>query len=233
MVEHHHVALGRSGQPHDRPPSLCVERIPPARATEGSVRSWCVGRRLPSALVDVGLPSWTLCVLGVVLWAATAWLIQRALATPRWRGALSVEAADLGSEWRRARASAGVTSSDRDTRGLLSFSTPGPWLDVTGPQAEVLTLMDFGPMTVKRPTRTFPRWPSTTLSSTGQAWADTPRWRGRSSHHWRCRAKVAAGWLALLRADLRRARRVLDPMSFEARGGATGAIAASHRSSGR
>ncbi len=96
-------------------------------------------------LVDVGLPSWTLCVLGVGLWAATAWLIQRALVTPRWRGALAVEAADLGPEWRRAEGLSGrYVQQIGGTRGLLSLSTPGPWLDVTGPQAEVLTPADFG-----------------------------------------------------------------------------------------
>ena len=98
------------------------------------------------ALMDVGLPSWGLCVVGLVLWFLAARLVQQALATPRWRRALvAFDAAALGPAWRRAEGLSGrFTQQIGATRALLSLSSPVPLLDVLGPDAEHLTPADFG-----------------------------------------------------------------------------------------
>lgn len=97
------------------------------------------------ALMDVGVPSWGLCLAGLMLWFLAARLVQQALATPRWRSLVTVDAATLGPAWRRAEGLSGrFTQQIGATRALLSFSPPVPLLDVLGPDAEHLTPADFG-----------------------------------------------------------------------------------------
>ena len=97
------------------------------------------------AVADVGLPTWGLCLLGLLLWAVAARVIQTALATPRWRALVAVEATMLGPEWRRAEGLSGrFQRTINGTQALLSMADPGPWLDVSGPDEEVLSPSDFG-----------------------------------------------------------------------------------------
>ena len=97
------------------------------------------------AVADAGLPTWGLCLLGLLLWAAAARVIQTALATPRWRGFVAVDAATLGPEWRRAEGLSGrFHQTLNGTQALLSLGDAGPWLDVSGPEEEVLKPVDFG-----------------------------------------------------------------------------------------
>ena len=97
------------------------------------------------ALMDIGVPSWGLCVAGLVLWFLAARLVQQALATPRWRALVAVDAAALGPAWRRAEGLSGrFTQHVGSTRALLSLSTSVPLLDVFGPEAEQLRPADFG-----------------------------------------------------------------------------------------
>ena len=97
------------------------------------------------ALMDVGVPSWGLCAVGLVLWLLAARLVQQALATPRWRALVTVDAAALGPAWRRAEGLSGrFTQQLGATRALLSLSTSAPLLDVLGPDAEHLGPADFG-----------------------------------------------------------------------------------------
>ena len=111
-----------------------------ARIGLGALAVLCV-----VAVADAGLPTWGLCLLGLLLWAAAARVIQTALATPRWRGLVAVDAASLGPEWRRAEGLNGRFSRTiKGTEALLSTANPGPWLDVSGPDEEVLTPLDFG-----------------------------------------------------------------------------------------
>ncbi|MGB1463071.1 MAG: hypothetical protein ACPG8Q_06015, partial [Candidatus Poseidoniaceae archaeon] len=66
-------------------------------------------------------------------------------ATPRWRALLLVEATSLGPEWRRLEGlEGGYVQQIGGTRGLLSLSSADAWLDVTGPDEERLTPLDFG-----------------------------------------------------------------------------------------
>ena len=111
-----------------------------ARAGLGALGGLCI-----VALVDVGLSSWVFSMLGLLLWLVSVWVIQQALATPRWRALLLVEAASLGPEWRRLEGpEGGYVQQIGGTRGLLSFSSADAWLDVTGPDEERLTPLDFG-----------------------------------------------------------------------------------------
>jgi hypothetical protein len=97
------------------------------------------------ALMDVGLPSWGLCVAGLLLWFLAARLVQQALATPRWRALVPVDAAGLGPAWRRAEGLSGrFTQQIGATRALLSLSSSVPLLDVLGPDAEHMRPADFG-----------------------------------------------------------------------------------------
>ena len=96
-------------------------------------------------LVDARVPSWALCVVGLLFWLLSARLVQRALATPRWRALVALDAAALGPEWRRAEGLSGrFTQQVGATRALLSLATPMPLLDVIGPDAEHLRPADFG-----------------------------------------------------------------------------------------
>ena len=145
MVAHRHLGVRWTRDGLDRISVVLGGRGSPDGSTKSQNWAGCLAVLCVVAVADAGLPTWGLCLLGLLLWAAAARVIQTALATPRWRGLVAVDAASLGPEWRRAEGLSGRFSRTiKGTEALLSTADPGPWLDVSGPDEEVLTPLDFG-----------------------------------------------------------------------------------------